>query len=312
MENIIMKACGIDVHQASVTACILRQGLQRQIKTFGTTTTELTSLKDWLEENDISHVAMESTGIYWRPVFNILGEGFQIILVNPRHIKNVPGRKTDVKDCEWICQLLRAGLLQASFIPPGQIRELRNMTRYQKKLQNQMTQQKNRVHKLLQEANIKITSVFADIFGVTGMNILQAMAKGITDPDTLCEYLLVDKRMARKIPQAKEALRGCFSIHHQLLLQSLLRYLNFLKIEIVDVENNAENIIQSFDTEYQLLQTIPGIKQKAAKSIIAEIGADMNIFQSPQHLSSWAGLCPGNNESAGKKKARESLRVIFI
>ncbi len=249
-----------------------------------------------------THIAMESTGVFWKPVLNVLGEDFSIILANARHIKNVPGRKTDVKDCEWICQLLRAGLLQPSFIPPASIRELRDRMRYQKKLQHQATQQKNRIHKLLQEANIKITAVLSDIFGTTGMRILRSLAQGLTDPEVLSKYLLKNKRLVPKINKAKEALTGCFSVHHQFLLQSLLRYHDFIQLEIDKIEQQTDVMIEPFKTEYELLQTIPGVKSKAAKTIIAEIGIDMNVFPSAQHLCSWAGLCPGNNESAGKKK----------
>jgi transposase len=303
MRNDVIKACGLDVHQASVTACIMRQGIERQIKTFGTTTSELLSLKAWLQQHEITHVAMESTGVFWKPVLNVLGEAFTIILANARHIKNVPGRKTDVKDCEWICQLLRAGLLEASFIPPSSIRELRDVMRYQKKLQHQLTAQKNRMHKLLQEANIKITSVLSDIFGVTGMRILRSLAQGVTDPEVLSQYLSKNKKLVPKISQAKAALTGCFSTHHQFLLQSHLRYYDFITTEINNLEQQTNLMIQPFKTEYDLLQSIPGVKDKAAKTIIAEIGVDMSVFPTSQHLSSWAGLCPGNNESAGKKKA---------
>ena len=305
MESTVIKACGLDVHQASVTGCVMRQGIQRQIKTFGTTTSELLSLKGWLQEHEITHVAMESTGIFWRPVINVLGEDFKIILANARHIKNVPGRKTDVKDCEWICQLLRAGLLQPSFIPPDPIRQLREIMRYQRKLRHQATQQKNRVHKLLQDANIKITSVLGDVFGVAGMKILQALSEGTTDPEILCQFLTKNKRLAAKVIQAKEALTGCFSPHHQFLLKSLLRYMAFLESEMAIVDQKADMLIEPYKIEYGLLQTIPGVKDKAAKIILAEIGTDMTIFPTPQHLVSWAGLCPGNNESAGKKKALE-------
>jgi transposase len=303
MRNDVIKACGLDVHQASVTACIMRQGVERQIKTFGATTVELLSLKSWLQQQDITHVALESTGVYWKPVLNVLGEAFTIILANARHIKNVPGRKTDVKDCEWICQLLRAGLLEASFIPPSTIRELRDMMRYQKKLQHQLTAQKNRMHKLLQEANIKITSVLSDIFGATGMRILRSLAQGVTDPEVLSQYLSKNKKLVSKIGQAKAALTGCFSTHHQFLLQSHLRYYDFITTEINNLEQQTNFMIEPFKTEYDLLQSIPGVKDKAAKTIIAEIGVDMSVFPTSQHLSSWAGLCPGNNESAGKKKA---------
>jgi transposase len=304
MDNIIIKGCGLDVHQASITACIMRQGMQRQVMTFGTTTTALLSLKHWLMDHQITHIAMESTGVYWKPVFNVLGDDFKVLLVNARHIKNVPGRKTDVKDFEWICQLLRAGLLQGSFIPVEQIRQLRDLTRYQKTLQHEIQNQKNRIHKLLQDANIKITSVLSDIFGVTGLKILKGLSQGIADPHELSTYLHHSRIKASR-EQAKEALTGYFSTHHRFLLNSTLKHIEFLQKEVDSMERQSDKIINHYQQEHKLLQTIPGIKQKAAKAFIAEIGTDINVFPSAQQLSSWAGLCPGNNESAGKKKVQE-------
>ena len=206
MDTIVQRACGLDVHQASLTACIMRQGIERQIKTFGTATPQLLELKNWLKENHITHIAMESTGVYWKPVFNVLcDQDWQLLLVNARHIKNVPGRKTDTQDSEWICKLLRAGLLKGSFIPPEDIRQLRDLTRYRKKLQHHVQNEKNRVHKILQEANIKLTSVLTDIFGVTGMKILTALTKGVTDPAVLSNYFNQNKRIIHKKEQALES-----------------------------------------------------------------------------------------------------------
>lgn len=304
METIVQRACGLDVHQASITACIIRQGTKKQIETFGTTTCELESLREWLHEHKITHVAMESTGVYWKPVFNIIGEDFELLLVNARHIKNVPGRKTDVQDCEWICKLLRAGLLKGSFIPKEDIRELRNLTRYQKQLQHQIQNEKNRVHRILQEANIKITSVLSDIFGVAGLNILNDLAKGITDPGKLSSHFDHNKRLAGKKPQALEALKGRFKEHHQFMLKTMLDHISFLQGQIADIELQVAERIKGHQQDHELLQTIPGIKEKAANAIIAEIGTDMGQFPDEKHLSSWAGLCPGNNESAGKKKVQ--------
>lgn len=305
METIVMKACGLDVHQASIMACIMRQGFKKQIKEFGTTTSELDELKAWLHEHDITHVAMESTGVYWKPVFNIIGEDFALLLVNARHIKNVPGRKTDVQDCEWICKLLRAGLLKGSFIPSEDIRNLRNLTRYQKKLQHQIQNEKNRAHRILQEANIKITSVLSDVFGVAGMNILSDLAQGITDPVSLSKHMDNNKRLARKKEEAIEALKGKFTAHHQFMLTTMLEHIDFLQNKIEQAENQVKSVIADHQKEHELLQTIPGVKEKAANAIIAEIGTNMDVFPDERHLSSWAGLCPGNNESAGKKKVQD-------
>lgn len=300
MDTIVKKACGLDVHQKLIVACIMRQGIKKQIKKFGTTTKELLRLKKWLEENKITHVAMESTGVYWKPVFNVFGDSFDLLLVNARHIKNVPGRKTDVQDCEWICKLLRAGLLNKSFIPKEDIRKLRDLTRYQKKLQHQVQNEKNRVHKLLQDANIKLTSVLSDIFGVTGRKILDMLSKGVTRPEELVEAF--NKYVSDKKEDGLEALEGKFTSHHRLLLKSMLSHIDFINKQITELEKQVKKLIKPYKQEHELLQTIPGVKEKAADTIIAEIGTDMENFTDEKHLVSWAGLCPGHNESAGKKK----------
>jgi transposase len=303
METLVQRACGLDVHQASITACIMRQGIERQIKTFGTMTSELLELKQWLKENQITHIAMESTGVYWKPVFNILTEeDWQLLLVNARHIKNVPGHKTDTQDSEWICKLLRAGLLKGSFIPPEDIRQLRDLTRYRKKLQHQVQNEKNRVHKILQEANIKLTSVLTDIFGATGMKILNALAKGVTDPVKLSNYFDEHGRVSHKKGQAKEALTGRFTSHHRFMLHKMLQYLGFLEQQIQDIERQTEQHLQKYQQQVEQLTTIPGIQQKATAAIIAEVGTTLESFPDEKHLASWSGLCPGHNESAGKKK----------
>lgn len=305
MEVIVKRACGLDVHQKSITGCILRQGVARQIKTFGTTTHELRSLKSWLDENNISHVAMESTGIYWKPVFNVLGDDYELLLVNARHVKHVPGRKTDVQDAEWLCKLLRAGLLSASYIPQQSVRQLRDLTRYQKKLQHQIQNEKNRVHKILQDANIKLTSVLSDIFGKTGRRVLDDLSKGIKDAKQLSEHFKIHRGLQHTPEQAAQALENCFSTHHQMLLCSMLSHIDFLEQQIADLEKQVQALLgQYHEQAYQLLQSIPGVKQKAAAAIIAEIGTDMEQFPSHKHLAAWAGLCPGQKESAGKKKVQ--------
>jgi transposase len=306
MEAIIMKACGLDVHQATVVACILRQGYEKQIRTFGTTTEELDTLKKWLKEEEISHIAMESTGVYWKPIFNVLEDSnWELLLVNARHIKNVPGRKTDVKDCEWICKLLRSGLLNGSFIPQEDIRQLRGYTRHQKTLQHQVQNEKNRVHKLLQECNIKITQVLSDIFGVTGMLILTDLSKGITDTNKLAKYMERNSRLSPKKDQAIACLNGKFTKHSQIMLKVMLETISFYQKQSDILEIEVEKLLKPYQIEHELLQTIPGIKTKAANHIIAELSANMDAFMDEKHLSSWAGLCPGNNESAGKKKVPE-------
>lgn len=306
METIIMKACGLDVHQATVVACIQRQGYDKQIRTFGTTTEELETLKEWLKTEEISHIAMESTGVYWKPVFNVLEDSrWELLLVNARHIKNVPGRKTDAKDCEWICKLLRSGLLKGSFIPQEDIRQLRSYTRHQKTIQYQIQSEKNRIHKLLQECNIKITQVFSDVFGVTGMLILTDLSNGITDPNKLAKYMELNKRFIPRKEQAIACLNGKFTKHSQIMLKLMLETIDFYQKQFDVLEIEAQNLLQPYQVEYQLLQSIPGIKEKGAKHIIAELTANMSAFVDEKHLSSWAGLCPGNNESAGKKKVQD-------
>lgn len=305
MKTIIKNTCGLDVHQQRITACIIHSKVKKHIQEFGTTTKELKLLKDWLHENKIKHVAMESTGVYWKPVFNILGEEFQIILVNAAHIKNVPGKKTDVKDAEWICKLLRAGLLRGSFIPPSAIRQLRDITRYQKKLKHQEQNEKRRVHKILQDANIKITSVLSNIFGVAGLKILNDLSVGITNPKILSQHMNHNKLLHRKKKQAIEALEGKFTEHHQFMLKTMLDNISFIEKQISSLDKKIASIIKSHQKEHELLQTIPGIGKKGANTIIAEIGVNMEAFPTAAHLASWAGLCPGNNESAGKKKAQK-------
>ncbi len=306
MEELIIKGCGLDVHQATVVACIQRQGYDKQIHTFGTTTEELESLKAWLKKEEITHIAMESTGVFWKPVFNVLeDEQWELLLVNARHIKNVPGRKTDVQDCEWICKLLRAGLLKGSFIPQEDIRQLRTITRHQKVIQHQIQNEKNRVHKLLQECNIKITQVLSDVFGVAGMKILNDLSKGITDANKLAKHMEGNKQLLHKKDQAIACLKGKFDHHYQVMLKVMLDTIAFYnkQIEALDIEVNM--LLKPYQLEHELLQTIPGVKEKAANHIIAELSANMEAFPDEKHLSSWAGLCPGNNESAGKKKVHD-------
>lgn len=300
MKDIIQKSCGLDVHQSTVVACIQRQGYQKQIRTYGTSTQELESLKQWLKEEGITGIAMESTGIYWKPIYNILEDKhWDLLLVNARHMKNVSGRKTDVQDCEWICKLLRAGLLRGSFIPPKDIQQLRSLTRQQKTLQHQIQNEKNRVHKL--ECNIKITQVLSDIFGVAGMAILTDLSNGVTDPKTLVKHMEKNKKLAPKKEQALMCLKGKASSQYQIMLKVMLQTIAFHEQQIKRLEVEVSKLINAYQLEHELLQTIPGVKEKAANYIIAELSANMDQFPSEKHLCSWAGLCPGNNESAGKR-----------
>ena len=308
LETYVTRACGLDVHKDTVKACIMRQGIKKQIRTFGTMTDDLTELKNWLHEHNITHAAIESTGIYWKPVFNILGDSFELVLVNARHVKSVPGRKTDVLDCEWLCRLLRAGLLKGSFIPKEDIRQLRDLTRYQKKLSYAITTEKNRAQKILQDANIKISSVLSDVFGKSGWIILEHLSEGITDVDVLTGPFYNNGKLLPKVELARKALKGKLARHHQVLLKILLEHIRFIEKQVTKLERQVQEILKKYQEDYKNLQTIFGIKKTAAASNIAEIGTNMDTFPDENHLASWTGLCPGNNESAGKKKSSRTTQ----
>jgi transposase len=304
MERQIERGCGLDVHRDSVAACVRvpgRGGVREQhVRTFGTTGGELWGLREWLEEHGVTHVAMESTGVYWKPIYYVLEEGFSCLLVNAAHIKQVPGRKTDVQDCVWLAQLLEHGLLRGSFVPPVPIRELRDLTRYRKSLIQERQREANRLHKVLQDAGIKLASVASNILGVSGRAMLEALVGGTTAPATLAD--LARGRLRAKLPALREALAGRFRPHHAFLVSQGLAHLDYLDeaIELVTVE--VDRLLVPFEAPRTRLDTIPGINKQAAEVVIAEIGVDMGRFPSEHHLASWAGLCPGNHESAGKHK----------
>jgi transposase len=306
MEAVLECCVGLDVHQETVVACVifgpLEQKPKKEIRTFGTTTPELLTLTDWLEEQKCSHVAMESTGIYWKPVWNILETGsFQLILANAQRIKNVPGRKTDVKDAEWISQLLRSGLIEGSFVPPVEIRNLRDLTRYRKKLLQDTTQEKNRIHKVLQDANIKITTYISDIFGVSGRNILECLLDGeVITAETITK--MVKGKIRSKVPGLVDALNNRLRRHHREMIRFSFKHLEYLERTILDVEVIIEQCLNPYRQDIELLDSIPGVGHTAATVMIAELGTDMSVFPTDRHVSSWAGMAPGNNESAGKKK----------
>jgi len=306
MEAVLECCVGLDVHQETVVACVVFGPLEhrpkKEIKTFGTTTPELLTLADWLEERKCSHVAMESTGIYWKPVWNILETGpFQLILANAQRIKNVPGRKTDVKDAEWIGQLLRSGLIEGSFVPPVEIRNLRDLTRYRKKLLQDTTQEKNRIHKVLQDANIKMTTYISDIFGVSGRNILECLLNGeVITAENITK--MVKGKIRSKVPGLVDALNNRLRRHHREMIRFSWEHLKYLERTIVDVEVIIEQCLNPYQQDIDLLDSIPGVGHTAATVMIAELGTDMSVFPTDRHVSSWAGVSPGNNESAGKKK----------
>jgi transposase len=300
MDIIVDKGCGLDVHKGTVVACIMGTGIRKEVKTYTTMTNDLLRLKEWLQENGITHVAMESTGVYWKPVFNILEDGFEVILVNARHVKNVPGRKTDVQDSEWLCKLLRSGLVKGSFIPPRDIRELRDLTRHKRKLIQAITAEKQRVEKVLEDANIKLSSIASDTFGASGKRIIEELIKGKLRAEEMAE--LSKGRLRQKREDLKEALVGEVREHHKFMIKASLRHIGAMEKILSEIERRIQQKInRHYKEEYELLQTIPGVKGEAS-TLIAEMGVDMERFPSEMHLSSWAGMSPGNNESAGKKK----------
>jgi len=300
MDIIVERGCGLDVHKETVVACIMGNGIKKEIRTYGTMTNNLLQLKQWLIEKGITHVAMESTGVYWKPIFNILEDSVEVILVNARHIKNVPGRKTDVKDSEWLCKLLRNGLVRGSFVPPKDIRELRDLTRYRKKLVQAISSEKNRIQKVLEDANIKLSSVVSDTFGVSSTIIIGELIKGELSIEEIAG--LAKGSLTRRKAEIREALVGKFEEHHKFMISSSLNHIKSIEKVIADIDSQIDKKLAPYREEYELLQTIPGVKEHSAASIIAEIGVDMDRFPTEGHLSSWAGMSPGNNESAGVKK----------
>ena len=310
MERQIERGCGLDVHRDTVAACVRVPGQGRprdqHVRTFGTTAAALLQLRDWLGEHGVTHVAMESTGVYWKPVFYVLEDAVTCLLVNAAHIKQVPGRKTDVADCVWIAQLLEHGLLRGSFVPPAPIRELRDLTRHRKVLIQERQRAVNRVHKLLQDAGIKLASVATDILGQSGRAMLEALAQGTTDPAVLAE--LARGRLRAKLPALREALAGRFRPHHAFLVSQLLAHIDYLEESIATVSVEVDRVLAPFAAQVAQVDTIPGINKRTAEVLIAEIGVDMSRFPSEHHLASWAGLCPGNNESAGKHRSGKTRK----
>jgi len=306
MQTLVEHGCGLDVHQSTVVACLLRVRqdgkVQKQLRTFGTTTRELMGLREWLLSEGCTHVAMESTGVYWKPVYAVLEGGeLEIVVANAQQVKKVPGRKTDVKDAEWIADLLCHGLLRSSFVPPQPIRELRDLTRYRRKLVESRSAERNRLLKLLESANIKLASVATDVFGLSGRLMLKALVAGQASLPEMAE--LAKGKLRRKIPQLELALEGKLQEHHRFLLQLQQDRLDAVEKDLATLQQRIQQKLQPYAAQLALLREIPGVDQTLAAVIIAELGVDMSVFQSVSQLASWAGVCPGNNESAGKRKS---------
>lgn len=307
MEVVYERCAGLDVHKKSVTACRVLPaaggGWQKETRRFETMTDALLKLADWLRAGWVTAVAMESTGVYWKPVFNILESEFEVLLVNARHIKYVPGRKSDVSDAQWIAELLQHGLLKASYVPEAPQRDLRDLIRYRTSLIQERTREANRVQKVLEDANLKLASVATNVLGVSGRQMLEAIVAGVEDPEALAE--LAKGRLRAKIPQLERALEGRVRESHRLLLRLHLEHIDDLNSKIENLNEEIERLMVPFDQEEQLrrLDEIPGVGRDVAQIILAELGADMSRFPSAAHAASWAGLAPGKNESAGKNRS---------
>jgi transposase len=310
VEVVYPRCCGVDVHKKTVVACLIVPGPQgrpvKEVRTFGTMTDELLALVDWVVTAGCTHVAMESTGSFWKPLYNLLEGVLEVLVVNAAHIKAVPGRKTDVRDCEWIADLLRHGLLHASFIPERPQRELRELTRYRASLVHERAAEVNRVQKVLEGANIKLAAVATDIMGVSGRDMLAALIEGTADAATMAQF--ARGRMREKIPQLEQALAGTFGAHQRFLIAQQLAHIDFLDALIERISAQIAERVRPFEEEIALLDTITGIGRYTAEVVVAEIGVDLRRFPRADHLGSWAGVAPGNNESAGKRRSGKTRK----
>jgi transposase len=310
MDVIVERVGALDVHKAQVTACVRvpgeREARVPHLAEFKTTVRGLLALRDWLNAHGVTQVAMEATSVYWKPVWHVLEDDFELMLVNARHVKQVPGRKTDVSDAAWLCQLAEAGLLRASFVPPKPIRQLRQLTRYRKAQIGERQREANRLHKALEDSGIKLDCVATDILGVSGRRMLDALCSGTTDPELLAD--LAKGRLRKKIPALREALEGRFEPLHALLVGAILAHLDFLDEQIDSLSDAIEAQLRPFAPAVELLRSIPGVQRRTAENIIAEIGTDMSVFPTAGHLASWAGQCPGNDQSAGKRRSGRSRK----
>ena len=302
-EEVVERGCGLDVHKKEIVATVSGTGIESETRTFQSTTRSLTELKEWLLALGVTHVAMESTGVYWKPVMNILEPGgFSIMVVNARHIKYVPGHKTDKKDSVWICKLLRAGLLKGSFVPGRNQRDLRDLTRYRRKLVQQQAAEHNRMIRIFEDANLKLSSVFSNIRGKMCTRVIDAVIAGETDPQKLAD-LCTHRRLKATREEIALAVEGCFTEHHKFMIRAIRTSIANIEAEIDHLDKEIERRMKPFEAQITQLCEIPGMDVTSANELLAEIGVDMEVFPTAEHLTSWAGLAPGNNESAGKKKA---------
>lgn len=310
LDELIERCAGIDVGQAEVVVCARvpdQQGRRsRLIESFGTTIPDLLALHDWLAGLGVTHVAMESTGVYWKSPYYLLEDDFDVLLVNAAHVKHVPGRKTDTIDAAWLALLLSRGLLRASFVPPPPIRELRDLTRYRKALINERSREVNRIHKTLEDAGVKLATVASDVMGVSGRDMMHALIGGQADPGVLAE--LARGKLRAKLPALRKALTGRFRDHHAFLLERMLAHVDDLEADTIALSERIEAATAPFAAEIALLCTIPGVGQRSAEVILAEIGNDMGRFPTAGHLASWAGICPGQRESAGKRGSAKTRK----
>ncbi|MFC4411619.1 IS110 family transposase [Chungangia koreensis] len=307
MEVVIERACGMDVHKDSITACIITpEG--KEIQTFSTKTVFLLQLVDWIKQHQCTHVAMESTSVYWKPIVNLIeAENMDFLVVNAQHMKAVPGRKTDVKDAEWIAKLLRHGLLKASYIPDREQRELRELVRYRRSIIEERARQLNRIQKVLEGANIKLGSVVSDVMGVSARDMLDAIADGEEDPEKLANF--ARRSMKKKKDELALALKGYINPHQRLMLKTILKHIDFLTEQIEMLDEEVAQRVRPFQEDVERLDSIPGIATRMAEQILAEIGTDIKKqFPSAAHMCSWAGLVPGHNESAGKRKSSKTKK----
>lgn len=306
MDTLHHHCAGLDVHKDSVYAAVRHLNpdgsVRQEVRAFATTTSALLALADWLAQEQVTHVAMESTGVYWKPIWNVLEDLFEVMVVNAHHVKQVPGRKTDVKDCQWIAQLLQHGLLRPSFVPDRPLRELRDLTRQRAQLIQEKSRVANRIQKTLEDGNIKLASVASDVLGVSGRKMIQAIIDGKLGAEQMAD--LAVQKLRKKIPELREALSGKVTTHHRFMLRQLMQHVKHLEQQIEAYDLQIEAVMSPLEhSAVTMLDEMPGIDVRAAQNIIAEIGTDMSRFPSAGHLASWAGMCPGNNASAGKRKS---------